>query len=67
MTGMAAAVARVQAAIANREPILIYGDYDVDGTVAVVLLKTAIERDPSLRPYFERTLSAVSRKLGLAG
>ena len=43
MTGMAAAVARVQAAIANREPILIYGDYDVDGTVAVVLLKTAIE------------------------
>jgi single-stranded-DNA-specific exonuclease len=43
MTGMAPAVARVQAAIANREPILIYGDYDVDGTVAVVLLKTAIE------------------------
>jgi single-stranded-DNA-specific exonuclease len=43
MTGMALAVARVQAAIANREPILIYGDYDVDGTIAVVLLKTAIE------------------------
>jgi single-stranded-DNA-specific exonuclease len=43
MTGMAIAVARVQAAIARREPILIYGDYDVDGTVAVVLLKTAIE------------------------
>jgi single-stranded-DNA-specific exonuclease len=43
MTGMAVAVARVQAAITNREPILIYGDYDVDGTVAVVLLKTAIE------------------------
>ena len=43
MTGMATAVSRVQAAIANHEPILIYGDYDVDGTVAVVLLKTAIE------------------------
>jgi single-stranded-DNA-specific exonuclease len=43
MTGMAAAVARVQSAIANREPILIYGDYDVDGTIAVVLVKTAIE------------------------
>jgi len=43
MTGMAAAVARVQAAVANREPVLIYGDYDVDGTVAVVLLKTAIQ------------------------
>jgi len=43
MTGMAVAVARVQSAVAHREPILIYGDYDVDGTVAVVLLKTAIE------------------------
>jgi single-stranded-DNA-specific exonuclease len=43
MTGMAVAVARVQSAVVNREPILIYGDYDVDGTVAVVLLKTAIE------------------------
>ncbi len=43
MTGMAAAVARVRSAIAKREPVLIYGDYDVDGTVAVVLLKTAIE------------------------
>ena len=43
MQGMAAAVTRVQAAIAAREPILIYGDYDVDGTTAIVLLKTALE------------------------
>lgn len=43
MHGMAEAVARVQAAICAHEPILIYGDYDVDGTTAVVLLKTAIE------------------------
>ena len=43
MQGMAAAVARVQAAIARQEPILIYGDYDVDGTTAIVLLKTALE------------------------
>ena len=43
MQGMAAAVTRVQAAIAHREPILIYGDYDVDGTTAIVLLKTALE------------------------
>lgn len=41
--GMAEAVARIQQAIAAREPILIYGDYDVDGTTAIVLLKTAIE------------------------
>jgi single-stranded-DNA-specific exonuclease len=43
MQGMTAAVSRVQAAIAGREPILIYGDYDADGTTAIVLLKTAIE------------------------
>ena len=43
MQGMASAVARVQAAIAGQEPILIYGDYDVDGTTAIVLLKTALE------------------------
>ena len=43
MRGMGAAVERVEAAISAREPILLYGDYDVDGTTAVVLLKTAIE------------------------
>ena len=44
MLGMAAAVARLRAALERREPVLIYGDYDVDGTVATVLLKTAMER-----------------------
>ena len=43
MLGMTVAVARVQKAIVAREPILIYGDYDVDGTTAIVLLKTALE------------------------
>ena len=43
MLGMSAAAERLERAIANREPVLIYGDYDVDGTTAVVLLKTAIE------------------------
>ena len=43
MLGMAAAVDRLESAIANHQPILLYGDYDVDGTTAVVLLKTAIE------------------------
>ncbi len=43
MRGMSSAVARLQEAVRKREPILIYGDYDVDGTIAVVLLKTAIE------------------------
>jgi len=43
MLGMPEAVARLEQAIAAREPVLLYGDYDVDGTTAVVLLKTAIE------------------------
>ena len=43
MTGMKAAVDRLDAAIERREGILIYGDYDVDGTTAIVILKTAIE------------------------
>jgi len=43
MLGMGRAVDRIRQAITAQEPILIYGDYDVDGTVATVLLKTAIE------------------------
>ncbi len=38
MKGMAVAVNRVLSAINNQEKILIYGDYDVDGTTAVSLL-----------------------------
>ena len=44
MLGMQPAVERIQRAVPASEPILIYGDYDVDGTTATVLLKTAIER-----------------------
>jgi len=43
MLGMRPAVERLERAIAQREAILIYGDYDVDGTMATVILKTAIE------------------------
>ena len=43
MTGLCAAVDRLDAAIERKESILIYGDYDVDGTMAVIILKTAIE------------------------
>jgi len=44
LLGMSTAVARILAAIRAAQPILIYGDYDVDGTTATVLLKTTIER-----------------------
>ena len=43
MTGVNEAVDRLIAAIERKEPMLIYGDYDVDGTMAVIILKTAIE------------------------
>src|SRR5579863_2241700 len=42
MAGMDAAVGRIQRALDQREKVLIYGDYDVDGTMAVVVLLTAL-------------------------
>jgi single-stranded-DNA-specific exonuclease len=38
MKGMEQAVARLRKAINNNEKILIYGDYDVDGTTSVALV-----------------------------
>src|SRR6476661_10456535 len=43
LLGMEAALDRLSAAIRRGEKILIYGDYDVDGTTSVVILKRAIE------------------------
>jgi single-stranded-DNA-specific exonuclease len=43
MRDMAPAAARLEKAIRNREKILIYGDYDVDGTISVAILMKAIE------------------------
>jgi single-stranded-DNA-specific exonuclease len=43
MSGMKLALDRLDAAVERKEKILIYGDYDVDGTTAIVILKTAIE------------------------
>lgn len=42
MRDMTAAVCRLRRAIDRKEKILIYGDYDVDGTMAVVVLLTAL-------------------------
>ena len=38
MTDMDKAVERVERAVRNREKIMVYGDYDVDGTTAVALV-----------------------------
>ncbi len=43
MAGLRTAVERLRAAIERNETIFIYGDYDVDGTTAIVILKAALE------------------------
>ena len=43
MAGLRAAVERLRAAIERGETVFIYGDYDVDGTTAIVILKAALE------------------------
>jgi single-stranded-DNA-specific exonuclease len=42
MADMREAVTRLRRALEQHEKILIYGDYDVDGTMAVVVLLTAL-------------------------
>jgi single-stranded-DNA-specific exonuclease len=48
---MPAAVDRIARAIRERERILIYGDYDVDGTTSVVLLTKAFELAGGIATY----------------
>jgi single-stranded-DNA-specific exonuclease len=43
LSGMPEALARLRQAIGEKQKILIYGDYDVDGAASVVLLTKAIE------------------------
>jgi len=51
LLGMDRAVARLVRAIEQKEQILIYGDYDVDGTSSVVILKKAIDLAGGLAEY----------------
>jgi single-stranded-DNA-specific exonuclease len=43
MAGMERAVVKIETAISNGEKILVYGDYDVDGTTAVALFYTFLK------------------------
>ncbi len=43
MKDMDKAVARIESAIANEENILVFGDYDVDGTTAVSLVSSYLK------------------------
>ncbi|MGD8536755.1 MAG: single-stranded-DNA-specific exonuclease RecJ [Candidatus Aminicenantes bacterium] len=52
MKGMKEAVERVKQAISNREKVIIFGDYDVDGILSVVLLTQALESLGAEVDYF---------------
>lgn len=43
LLGLPSAVKRIRSAIDGNEAILLYGDYDVDGTSAIVILKSVLE------------------------
>jgi single-stranded-DNA-specific exonuclease len=52
MKDMDKAVARIELAMANQENILVYGDYDVDGTTAVALMSSfLLENYPNVATY----------------
>ena len=52
MKDMDVAVERIQKAINSEENILVYGDYDVDGTTAVALLSSYLLEDyPNVATY----------------
>ncbi len=51
MLGMERAVERIQQAYQRKERVLIYGDYDVDGTTAVALVSTFLEPKLDLEAY----------------
>lgn len=52
MKDMDLAVARIERAIANNENILVFGDYDVDGTTAVALVSSyLLTKHPNVATY----------------
>ena len=53
MQDMDKAVARIEKAIENNENILVYGDYDVDGTTSVALLSSY------LKTYFPKVATYI--------
>ncbi|MBC8160597.1 MAG: single-stranded-DNA-specific exonuclease RecJ [Roseiflexaceae bacterium] len=52
MKGMDAAATRIARAVAEHEPIIVYGDYDTDGVTSVTLLVQAIRAmGGDIQPY----------------
>jgi len=52
MKNMQDAVDRIEKAIANKEKVLVYGDYDVDGTTSVAMMYSFLKRfSPEIEYY----------------
>ena len=52
MKGMTAAAARIEAAIADQQPIVVFGDFDADGVCATVLMAQVLAAlGAAVRPY----------------
>ena len=58
MSGMKSALDRLEAALERNEKILIYGDYDVDGTTAIVILRRLSSFAAERRIFMCRIASA---------
>jgi len=52
MKDMDIAISRIETAIANSEKILVYGDYDVDGTTAVALVLSFFKKTYPALDYY---------------
>jgi single-stranded-DNA-specific exonuclease len=52
MSGMSEAVARIRRAVASGEKILIFGDYDADGILSVIMLHKALATLGARVDYF---------------
>ena len=52
MDGMAAAIKRINKALGRKERILVYGDYDVDGTTAVALVYRFLQQFTTNIDYY---------------
>jgi single-stranded-DNA-specific exonuclease len=52
LRGMKQAVQRIEKAVQNKEKIIIFGDYDVDGVCSIVILKECIEMLGGVADYY---------------
>lgn len=67
MMNMSSAVSRLEQAIANDQSILLFGDYDVDGTTAVALMKTVLSKYDANIDYYIPDRYKEGYGLGMTG